>query len=167
MVDTAKQQTDIQKTTTPTIEELIQEVADARLGANLEIIKKAYNFAKELHKDQKRKSGEPYIIHPLSVAMILAKMNMDESTIAAALLHDTNTSLESAQNLIDFARGIDVNINLIPWNPVQSLPFTEPSQSEIKMFTDTLEKAGLNVTLRTRRGRKIGGACGQLGRTTK
>ena len=73
MVDTAKQQTDIQKTTTPTIEELIQEVADARLGANLEIIKKAYNFAKELHKDQKRKSGEPYIIHPLSVAMIWLK----------------------------------------------------------------------------------------------
>ena len=88
-------------------------------------------------------------------------------TLEAALLHDTNTSLESAQNLIEFARGIDVNINLIPWNPVQSLPFTEPTQSEIKKFTDALEKAGLNVTLRTRRGRKIGGACGQLGRTTK
>ena len=88
-------------------------------------------------------------------------------TLEAALLHDTNTSLESAQNLIEFARGIDVNINLIPWNPVQSLPFTEPGQSEIKKFTDALEKAGLNVTLRTRRGRKIGGACGQLGRTTK
>ena len=88
-------------------------------------------------------------------------------TLEAALLHDTNTSLESAQNLIEFARGIDVNINLIPWNPVQSLPFTEPGQSEIKKFTDALEKAGLNVTLRKRRGRKIGGACGQLGRTTK
>ncbi len=88
-------------------------------------------------------------------------------TLEAALLHDTNTSLESAQNLIEFARGIDVNINLIPWNPVQSLPFTEPRQSEIKKFTEALEKAGLNVTLRTRRGRKIGGACGQLGRTTK
>ena len=88
-------------------------------------------------------------------------------TLEAALLHDTNTSLESAQNLIEFARGIDVNINLIPWNPVQSLPFTEPTQSEIKKFTEALEKAGLNVTLRTRRGRKIGGACGQLGRTTK
>lgn len=88
-------------------------------------------------------------------------------TLEAALLHDTNTSLESAQNLIEFARGIDVNINLIPWNPVQSLPFTEPGQSEIKKFIDVLEKAGLNVTLRTRRGRKIGGACGQLGRTTK
>ena len=88
-------------------------------------------------------------------------------TLEAALLHDKNTSSESAQNMIDFARGLDVNINLIPWNPVTSLPFTEPSQNEIKKFTGILEKAGLNVTLRTRRGRKIGGACGQLGRTTK
>ncbi len=88
-------------------------------------------------------------------------------TLEAALLHDTNTSKESARNMIDFAKELDVNINLIPWNPVETLPFSEPSQSEIKSFTETLEKAGLNVTLRTRRGRKIGGACGQLGRTTK
>ena len=87
-------------------------------------------------------------------------------TLEAALLHEKNTSQKSAQNMIDFAKGLDVNINLIPWNPVASLPFTEPTQNEIKNFTDTLEKAGLNVTLRTRRGRKIGGACGQLGRTT-
>ena len=87
-------------------------------------------------------------------------------TLEAALLHDTNTSKQSAQNMIDFAKGLDVNVNLIPWNPVAALPFTEPTQSEIKYFTETLEKAGLNVTLRTRRGRKIGGACGQLGRTT-
>ena len=86
-------------------------------------------------------------------------------TLEAALLHEKNTSQKSAQNMIDFAKGLDVNINLIPWNPVASLPFTEPTKNEIKTFTDTLEKAGLNVTLRTRRGRKIGGACGQLGRT--
>ena len=86
-------------------------------------------------------------------------------TLEAALLHDKNTSEKSAQNMIDFAKGLDVNINLIPWNPVATLPFTEPGQNEIKSFMNTLEKAGLNVTLRTRRGRKIGGACGQLGRT--
>ena len=85
-------------------------------------------------------------------------------TLEAALLHEKNTSMESAQNLIAFADGLDVNINLIPWNPVEGLPFTEPTQNEIRNFTAALEKAGLNVTLRTRRGRKIGGACGQLGR---
>ena len=96
-----------------------------------------------------------------------AKKSGKRVTLEAALLGNTNTSRESAQNMIDFARGLDVNINLIPWNPVASLPFTEPDQSEIKSFVQALEKAGLNVTLRTRRGRKIGGACGQLGRTAK
>ena len=66
--------------------------------------------------------------------------------------------------MINFAKGLDVNINLIPWNPVAKLDFEEPTSSEIRSFVDQLEKAGLNVTLRTRRGRKIGGACGQLGK---
>ena len=85
-------------------------------------------------------------------------------TLEAALLHNKNTSKESAQNLINFARGLDVNINLIPWNPVPQLDFEEPSNDEIRAFVEILENAGLNVTLRTRRGRKIGGACGQLGK---
>lgn len=85
-------------------------------------------------------------------------------TLEAALLHDKNTDKQSAENLIKFARGADVNINLIPWNPVDKLPFTEPTNNEVKNFVSIIEKAGLNVTLRTRRGRKIGGACGQLGK---
>ena len=67
--------------------------------------------------------------------------------------------------MIQFAQGIDVNINLIPWNSVEGLPFTEPSAAEVRNFTDILKNAGLNVTLRTKRGRTIGGACGQLGKT--
>ena len=86
-------------------------------------------------------------------------------TLEAALLHDTNTSIESATNMINFARGLDVHVNLIPWNPVEGLEFSEPSAKECKNFVYHLEKAGINVTLRTRRGREIGGACGQLGKT--
>lgn len=54
-----------------------------------EQILKAYNLAKELHSHQVRESGEPYIIHPLSVAIILAEMQADSDTICAGLLHDT------------------------------------------------------------------------------
>lgn len=86
-------------------------------------------------------------------------------TLEAALLKNKNTSLESANRMIDFAKGMNVNINLIPWNPVPGLDFEEPEISEVKNFVNILENAGLNVTLRTRRGRKIGGACGQLGKT--
>lgn len=86
-------------------------------------------------------------------------------TLEAALLSGVNTGDESARNMISFARGIDVHLNLIPWNPVGGLPFKEPTSAECKHFVEKLEKAGLNVTLRTRRGREIGGACGQLGKT--
>ena len=55
---------------------------------DLDLISKAYDKAKELHSGQLRKSGEPYLIHPVAVAEILAKYGMDDETIAAGLLHD-------------------------------------------------------------------------------
>ncbi len=84
-------------------------------------------------------------------------------TLEAALMSGVNTGDESAKNMVSFAKGIDVNINLIPWNPIGDLPFKTPGTEECRHFVSILEKNGLNVTLRTRRGRKIGGACGQLG----
>lgn len=86
-------------------------------------------------------------------------------TLEAALLKNKNTGRESASRMIDFAKGINVNINLIPWNPVPGLNFEEPEPEEVRNFVRMLENANLNVTLRTKRGRKIGGACGQLGKT--
>ncbi len=94
-----------------------------------------------------------------------AKTSGRRVTLEAALLSGKNTGKESAKQMIDFAKGIDVNINLIPWNPIPELPFTEPSKLEIQNFISILEDAGLNVSLRTKRGRNIGGACGQLGKT--
>ena len=88
-------------------------------------------------------------------------------TLEAALMKNVNTTKESADRLIEFAKGADVNINLIPWNPVKSLSFEEPTSREVKDFENLLLRAGLNVTLRTRRGQKIGGACGQLGKTSE
>ena len=87
-------------------------------------------------------------------------------TLEAALLSGQNTSKASADRLIQFAQGLDVYINVIPWNPVPGLDFVTPSAEECATFISYLERAGLNVNLRTRRGTKIGGACGQLGRST-
>ena len=55
---------------------------------DLTLVRSAYELAREAHKDQKRHSGEPYIIHPLHVAIILAEMEMDKETIVSGLLHD-------------------------------------------------------------------------------
>jgi len=57
-------------------------------GYDLDMIRLAYDYAKLAHKDQKRKSGEPYIEHPLRVAITLAEMGVDQPTIIASLLHD-------------------------------------------------------------------------------
>lgn len=71
-----------------TIDTIIEKVKSKNANSNEELIKKAYNYANDNHKEQKRISGEPYIIHPLQVANILAELELDDSTICAALLHD-------------------------------------------------------------------------------
>lgn len=86
-------------------------------------------------------------------------------TLEAALLAGQNTSRESAMRMVEFSRGIDVYVNLIPWNPVPGLGFETPTPGECSAFVSILENNGINVNLRTRRGTKIGGACGQLGRS--
>ena len=81
-----------------TIEEVLETVKKSNRRADLKLIKKAYEFAKDKHKDQLRRSGEPYIIHPIQVAYILSTLGLDHSTICAALLHDviedTDVTLE-------------------------------------------------------------------------
>ena len=69
-------------------EELIASVKKYHPSADISMIQKAYEVAREAHKDQKRKSGEPYIIHPLCVSIILADLELDKETIVAGLLHD-------------------------------------------------------------------------------
>ena len=67
---------------------LISGIRKYHPSTDLSMIEKAYRIAYEAHKDQRRKSGEPYIIHPLCVAIILADLELDKETIVAGLLHD-------------------------------------------------------------------------------
>lgn len=74
----------------------------------IEIVKKAYEYADNLHNGQKRQSGEPYIIHPLNVAYILTEMHADSDTICAGLLHDTleDTNVKKEDIAHDFNQTI-------------------------------------------------------------
>ena len=71
-----------------TLEDLINNIRSYN-EEEVEIIKKAYYYAANLHAGQYRQSGEPYIIHPLNVAFILSQMHADRDTVIAGLLHDT------------------------------------------------------------------------------
>jgi len=68
--------------------ELISSIRKYHPSDDISLVEKAYQVAWNAHKDQKRKSGEPYIIHPLCVGIILADLELDKETIAAGLLHD-------------------------------------------------------------------------------
>jgi guanosine-3',5'-bis(diphosphate) 3'-pyrophosphohydrolase len=73
----------------PVLEPLIKTVRATHPKADIRLIERAYDVAAHWHADQKRKSGDPYITHPLAVATILAELGMNHETICAALLHDT------------------------------------------------------------------------------
>lgn len=91
-----------------TIEDVIQTAKKHNKKSNSKLINKAYNYALLHHGDQKRKSGEPYIIHPIQVAYILADLGLDDETICAALMHDlaedTDVTIE------DIAKEFNENI---------------------------------------------------------
>ena len=73
----------------PVLEPLIKTIRAHHPKADVRTVERAYGVAAHWHKDQKRKSGDPYITHPLAVATILAELGMNTETICAALLHDT------------------------------------------------------------------------------
>ncbi len=79
--------------TLPEVNDLLERLVNEHLrrnpGANTDRIHKAYRLAVSAHEGQKRESGEPYITHPLNVALICAQLNMDEESVITALLHDT------------------------------------------------------------------------------
>lgn len=94
-----------------TLNVLIGKLKDYN-SEEIEIIKKAYEYASNLHSGQFRQSGEPYIIHPLNVACILADMHADSDTICAGLLHDTLEDTNTTKE--DIAHDFNQNIaNLV------------------------------------------------------
>ncbi|HVB97952.1 MAG TPA: bifunctional (p)ppGpp synthetase/guanosine-3',5'-bis(diphosphate) 3'-pyrophosphohydrolase [Candidatus Dormibacteraeota bacterium] len=79
--------------------DLLEKVRQIRPNENLDLLRKAYDFASEQHAEQQRDSGEPYLSHPLAVAHLLADMRLDVATLSAALLHDIveDTKIPSAK----------------------------------------------------------------------
>lgn len=87
-------------------------------------------------------------------------------TLEYCMLGGVNTSIDAAKALSRFTKGLDVLVNLIPWNPVSPLPFTSPSDREVREFTSHLKTMGINYTIRREKGRSADAACGQLASET-
>src|SRR2546430_12255037 len=84
------------------LNDILERVNTYRPEADLDLIKKAYVYSAKVHQGQIRKSGEPYLIHPLEVAGILAELKLDESSIVTGLLHDTiEDTLATREEIIE------------------------------------------------------------------
>jgi 23S rRNA (adenine2503-C2)-methyltransferase len=88
-------------------------------------------------------------------------------TLETVLTGNKNSDQESAKTLAQWVKPLKAQINLIPWNVVPGLDFTEPTPQQIRSFTTVLERNGIVVVQRMKRGRGVMGACGQLGDTLR
>ncbi|MBO5229165.1 MAG: bifunctional (p)ppGpp synthetase/guanosine-3',5'-bis(diphosphate) 3'-pyrophosphohydrolase [Lachnospiraceae bacterium] len=118
-------------------ENLKKQILKYHPSADLSMIEKAYGIAFEAHKEQKRASGEPYIIHPLCVAIILAELEMDKETIAAGLLHDVVE--DTAMTREDIVREFNEEVALLV-EGVTKLTQLSYSMDKLEVQAENLRK---------------------------
>lgn len=92
--------------------------------------------------------------------------NEKRITLEYCMLGGINTTEKAAKSLQKFTKGLEVLVNLIPWNPIDTLPFSSPTEAEVRKFTSTLKSLGINYSIRREKGRSADAACGQLASET-
>ncbi|MBP3806313.1 MAG: bifunctional (p)ppGpp synthetase/guanosine-3',5'-bis(diphosphate) 3'-pyrophosphohydrolase [Oribacterium sp.] len=118
-------------------ESLIKTIKSYHPSGDLSMVEKAYRVAKEQHKDQKRKSGEPYIIHPICVAIILANLQMDKETIVAGLLHDVVE--DTGMTLDEVSKEFNPDVSLLV-DGVTKLTQLNLNTDKVEMQAENLRK---------------------------
>ena len=124
-------------------QELINHVQKYHPSDDVSMIEKAYNVAKEAHKNQTRKSGEPYIIHPLNVAIILAELELDKETIIAGLLHDVVEDTVMTDDDLRREFGEDVALLVDGVTKLEKIPLSSTlsqSDEKLEMQAENLRK---------------------------
>ncbi|MCM1058355.1 MAG: bifunctional (p)ppGpp synthetase/guanosine-3',5'-bis(diphosphate) 3'-pyrophosphohydrolase [Firmicutes bacterium] len=124
-------------------QELIQRVRKYHPSTDISMIEKAYRVAGEAHKNQKRKSGEPYIIHPLNVAIILAELELDKETIVAGLLHDVVEDTVMTEEDLKREFGEDVALLVDGVTKLEKIPLStnvNQSDEKLEMQAENLRK---------------------------
>ena len=128
-----------------TIQDVISKKKETSRRVDTKLIMKAYNYAVEHHGDQKRRSGEPYIIHPLNVAYILAGVGLDEATICAALLHDVveDTDATDADLRRDF--GDEIADMVAGVTKLEAMQFTTVEEQQVEDYRKMFLAMGKDI----------------------
>lgn len=126
-------------------EELIASVRKYHPSTDISLIEKAYKIAYEAHEGQVRKSGEPYIIHPLSVGIILAELELDKETIVAGLLHDVleDTTLTDKEITEEFGEEVLLLVDGV--TKLQHLHLTDNTPDPKDKSAERLEMQAENL----------------------
>ncbi len=119
-------------------EDIYETVAKHHPGADLEILRKAYIFSAVEHKGQTRASGEPYLIHPLEVAGILAEMHMDPTCVAVGLLHDVLEDTLTEPARIEEYFGADVLRIVLGVTKISKIPFATSEERQAETYRKML-----------------------------
>ena len=127
------------------IQDVIAKRKEHSRRVDTKLIMKAYNYAKEHHGDQLRKSGEPYIIHPLNVAYILADIGLDDSTIAAALLHDVVEDTEVTQNDITQEFGEEISEMVAGVTKLGKISFASVEEQQVEDYRKMFLAMGKDI----------------------
>lgn len=121
-----------------TFDELLAQIREYNPSCDEERIRQAYELADRLHKDQLRDSGEPYIMHPMAVASILASLHMDDTTIMAGLMHDVVEDTEMTLDDIRELYGPEMVLLLDGVTKLSKLAFRSKQERQVenlrKMF---------------------------------
>ncbi len=128
-----------------TIYDVINILKKNRKKVNAKLIIKAYTFAKEKHTDQKRLSGEEYIIHPLHVAEILAEINLDDATICAAILHDVVEDTEVTKEELEKEFGGEIAIMVDGVTKLGKLQYTTREEQQVENYRKMFLAMGKDI----------------------
>jgi guanosine-3',5'-bis(diphosphate) 3'-pyrophosphohydrolase len=120
------------------IDDLLQKVLSYNPDADVELLKKAYQFSSEAHSRQKRIEGSPYIGHPLTVASILSDMKMDTATVAAGLLHDTIEDTGKTREELREVFGDEISFLVESVTKLSRLVFKTKEEAQAESFRKML-----------------------------
>ena len=128
-----------------TIQDVISKKKETSRRVDTKLIMKAYNYAVEHHGEQKRRSGEPYIIHPLNVAYILAGVGLDEATICAALLHDVVEDTDATDADLRREFGDEIADMVAGVTKLETMQFTTVEEQQVEDYRKMFLAMGKDI----------------------
>lgn len=128
-----------------TIQDVISKKKETSRRVDTKLIMKAYNYAVEHHGEQKRRSGEPYIIHPLNVAYILAGVGLDEATICAALLHDVVEDTDATDADLRKEFGDEIADMVAGVTKLETMQFTTVEEQQVEDYRKMFLAMGKDI----------------------